>query len=313
MRQTWKGSYPDVSHPSLRSIDDFIDVVRRVERSHPESDALGVATRLMRSKYHDPSWDWLLPSSLGMDGVSIEDGLSRDEVDTLSGEFEVSSPHGPLDPTHIVAAIAAHFEVLSPGSRGVIPRLAQLLIGRLPPAITQRDIATWVGDVASAAAYWRAGYQIPGTSGELEKSDYVARYSPPADVLGDVDGIVVAANYLDDGSGGVSSESLSSALSRYYGDVIHGLSGFKTFCEIEDLKLADGGDSLSLTARDEIDRRVESCTTLFFRWRLPFILWLLARLRVDRRIVRRRRARRDDWLWFSRDFMASIESKLRHE
>lgn len=318
MRQTGKRTYPRVAKPSMRNIDDFVDLTRRVERAYPDDTPLQTAQRIMRTKYHGLSWDWLLPSSSHIPALSPRLPLNGEDVDILSGEFAVLAPTGRVDPTHVMAGLVSHAETSAVGARGIAARLANLAIRGVPRNITQRDIATWVGDVASAAAYWRADYPLNIPSPRM--ADYMSEYSPDEDLLGDIDGIVIAASDPSKDYSFKTMHPLSKTLSRYYDSSFSPTRTriFHAFCAIEQLPIEDDNITLSSTARKSVLNRVRACTEFFFDKDMKIIVWLAKRFASDHEMLfnpfsRVARARIDDWEWFATRFVDYLQSRLSEE
>src|SRR5690606_34240957 len=110
---------PTVTHPSVVTMAQFIDLVRRIEASNTGMSALQIAQLIMRTKYHSRGFDYLLPSSAGGKQVTASGSVTSADVTTLSGEFDVSLPQGgKSDPSHVVVAIVAGAETQAPGAGG---------------------------------------------------------------------------------------------------------------------------------------------------------------------------------------------------
>ena len=50
---------PTVASPSVRTMREYIDLIKRVEAASPGRSALQLATLIMRSKYNSQGFDWL--------------------------------------------------------------------------------------------------------------------------------------------------------------------------------------------------------------------------------------------------------------
>jgi hypothetical protein len=140
--QAYGDPIPTVSRPTVSSMADYIDLVRRIEAANPGRTALQIAQMIMRSKYFSRGFDWLLPSTAGAAGVPASGGVTAADVTTLSGEFDLDlSPSLKEDVSHVITAIVAAAEHSAPGSGGA-GGLAGRLVGSLPSGLSQLDVAS---------------------------------------------------------------------------------------------------------------------------------------------------------------------------
>jgi hypothetical protein len=141
--------------PTIRTMADFIALVRRVEASSPTgNDPIGTARLISRTKYEGEAWDWMLPSTKGQSGVEalphIQEGeeagkrwewrskVTPDDLGSLCFKLIVSVPGGGMeDPMHIIAAIVAEAETQPAGTGAT--GLAGAFVRSLPASV----VAAW--------------------------------------------------------------------------------------------------------------------------------------------------------------------------
>jgi hypothetical protein len=302
---------PDVANPSVKTMRDFIDLIRKVEAANPGKTALNIAQSVMRAKYHSTGWDWLLPSSSNVGPPSATGKVTEADVTTLSGEFDVQLPQGGIeDPSHVIASIVAANEAQAPGAGGA-GGLAGHLVQDLPSGVSQLDVASWAGDPASAAAEWETVHPHP--KGGTTKQAYMDEYSPESDMIGDVDGIAVASKSSATGFVFDMSKPLSDNLERFYFPTAprEGKNRrFHMFCAAEGFSLEADGVTLSGTAIVSIDNRVHALTDYFTRNDPNLLTWVAAT--VDA-LASEFVARGNDWQWFSAKFREFIRRNLSAE
>lgn len=321
---------PTVASPSVTTMRQFIDLVKRVEAANPGQSALQIAQLIMRSKYNSQGFDWLLPTSAGAPGVTASGGVTAADVTTLSGEMTVTLPQGgESDPSHIVTAITAAAEAKAPGAGGAGGTTAKL-VSAPPPGLTQLDIASWAGDPGSAAAEWAAAHPHP--TGGTTKQNYMDEFSPESDMIGDVDGVAMssksaAAGFLFD-----PTASLSSNLERFYypTNPREGKNRrFHTFCSVLGFGLEPDGVTLSSTAVAAIDNRIKAFADWFTSNDPNIQAWMLLHaaptmgsmgggfgmpsMPVYDPIWSLWTARGSDWHWFAEKFRDFVQRNLRAE
>lgn len=317
---------PTVKKPSVLTMSQFIDLVKRVESANP-GDAINTARLIMRTKYNSTAWDWLLPSSAGTAGVSASGGVTSADVNTMGGEFEVDLPYGGrTDPSHIVVGLVANAETQSAGAGGA-GGLKGKLVSQPPAGLSQRDITTWVGDVASAAAEWSVSHPHP--KGGTTKQSYLDEFAPESDLIADVDGIAMTSTNPAQGFAFDHSQPLSANLESFYFAPIPMISGqdrrFHLFCAEEGLSLLSDGVTLTPTSISNIHKRVELNTEWFQKNDPNLLTWVsmntssgggLAGGRINwgsvifsRELVKRA----NDWKWFADKFVDFVQKNLKAE
>jgi len=313
--QRYSDPIPRVQSPTVVTMEQFILLVGRIEAANATMNALQIAQMIMRTKYHSRGFDYLLPSSAGGRQVSAQGAVTASDVTTLSGEFEVTLPQGgQSDPTHVVTAIVAGSETQAPGAGGA-GGVAGRLVQALPGGLSQRDVATWVGDVASAAAEWHTAHPHP--SGGTTKQNYMDEYAPESDLIADVDGVVMTSRTGTTGFAFDPSASLSSNLRRFYFPTAarEGKNRrFHGFCAVEGFGLAPDGLALSRAASGAIDNRVQLNTDWFERNDPNLVTWVA--MNSEGLINPIRDAwidRANDWHWFSERFRDFVQRNLRTE
>jgi hypothetical protein len=309
---------PVVEHPSVASLDELLALIRRIEAAHPERDALTIAQMLLRSKYHTPAWDLLLPSSAAVPPVTARDGVTEDDARTLAGDFTVSIPQGGrIDPSHVVAGIVAAAETQPPGGQ-YAERYRELLVAEIAPELTQLDIATWAGDVGWAIAEWTSARPHP--EGGATREDYLEYYAPEADLAGDVDGVAMTSGDPALGFAFDFAAPLSANLHRFYhpaGSREGKHRSFHIFCALLDFPLQPDGVTLAPAAVARMDARVRHFGHAYAANDPEIRRWVLASVpqpRAARRgggLVAREWARRGpDWRWFAERFRALVQRTL---
>jgi hypothetical protein len=301
------------------TLADWIALIRRVEAAHPNWTALRTAQALMRTKFYSRAFNWLLPSTANMPGVTVGGPVTAADVAFLGGRAVVTLPDGrTMDSAHVVTGIVAAAERQSPGSGGAGGSLAGVIIQPLPPDVTQLDVATWIGDVGSAAANWAVGHPIP--SGGTTQADYVAEFAPDSDLIGDVDGIVMARSTAGTGFAFDYARPLSDNLARYYGTRAAPGTGasrrMHAFCAALGLTLKPDGVTLSDAAGTDIDARVQRFTDWFSR-NDPTLLASMVMASAGQVILQSGLpmwvSRAGDWRWFAAQFKDFLQRYLRLE
>lgn len=260
--QCYGDPIPDVANPTVRTMREYIDLIRRYEAANPSLTALQAAQRIMRTKYHSQGFDWLLPTTAGAAGGRAGGGVTPDDVTTLTGEFDVLLPQGGLmDASHVVTAIVAAAELQAPGAGGAGGLSGRIVSG--PPAgLTQLDIASWAGDPGSAAAEWMTAHPHP--RGGTTMQAYLDEFSPESDMMGDVDGVAMTSMSPSAGFVFDPARPLSDNLERFYFPTAprEGKNRrFHLFCSVLGLALEPDGVTLSPSAVTTIDIRVSSSPT----------------------------------------------------
>ena len=294
------------------TVADWIALVRRVEAAHPDWSALRTAQGLMRTKFHSRAFDWLLPSTAKVAGVEAGGGVTDSDVTFLRGSTDVTLPDGrQMASSHVTTGIVATAERQSAGAGGAGGSSAKHLVRPLPIEVSQIDVATWVGDIGSAAASWAAAHPLP--HGGSTKADYLAEYAPESDLLGDADGVAIAG-------GGFAfdwAKPLSDNLSRYYGTPGVGAGRrWHAFCAALRLTLKVDGVTLSDAAVLDLDARVERFTDWYGK-NDPTLLTWMSIASADHSLwnpfPRMWVQRAGDWRWFAERFRDLVQLGLRAE
>jgi hypothetical protein len=306
---------PVVTAPSVVTMAEFIGLVKRIEAANPGKRALEIARLIMRTKYNAKAWDYLLPSSAGTSGVSAGGGVTSADVTTLTGEFEVTLPQsGPSDPSHIVTALVADAETQAPGAGGSAG-LSGRLVQDLPKGVTQRDVATWVGDVASAAAEWATAHPHP--KGGTTKQTYLDEYAPESDLIADIDGIAMTSRAAGASFVFDPTAPLSSNLQRFYYPSAprEGKNRrFHAFCSQDGLALKPDGISLSARAVNSIEARVRLNADWFEKNDPNLLSWVSLNAGGLFNPIRDAWIdRANDWKWFADKFRSFVETNLKAE
>jgi hypothetical protein len=323
--QRYGDPIPTVAHPTVTTMRQFIDLVRRFEAANPVLTALAIAQRIMRSKYHSRGFDWLLPSTSATPGVAPSAAVTAADVTTLSGEFTVTLPQGgETDPSHIVVAIVAAAETQAPGAGGAGGTLGRL-VQSLPAGLSQLDVASWAGDPGSAAAEWMAAHPLP--NGGTTKQAYMEEYSPQSDMIGDIDGVAMALAPALSVFQFNHAEPLSNNLEQFYFPRVPFIGGkdrrFHIFCAVEGFALAANNVTLSSSAIANIDNRIHLFATWFTAndpniqsWMLlnsPSSAMGMSELPSYNPIWSDWVSRGDDWHWFAQQFRAFLQRNLAAE
>ncbi len=314
--QHYGDTIPTVANPTAKTMEQFIDLVARVEDANAGKSAIEISQLVMRTKYHTSGWDFLLPSSAGNKGVTEKGQVSKDDVTTLTGEFEVQVPGGGAeDASHVVAAITANAEKQAPGSGGG-PIAA--LVQSPPAGVTQRDIATWTGDVASAAANWAVARPVHG--GGTTQQSYMDEYSPESDMIGDIDGVALGSTKAANGFVFNPAQRLSENLRRFYlpAKAREGrYRRFHAFCDVEGFGLEADGITLAAPAAAVIESKVEKNTDWFTKNDPDILTWVSLQANgfeaLFNPIIKEWSKRKDDWKWFAQKFKVFVQKNLLAE
>lgn len=318
---------PTVAHPTVVTMRQYIDLVRRVEVENPGLTALQIAQRLMRSKYHSQGFDWLLPSTAGTSGVSPSGGVTSGDVTTLSGEFDVTLPQGGVeDASHVVTAIVAAAERLSPGAGGAGGLLART-VSAPPAGLTQLDIASWAGDPGSAAGEWMTVHPHP--NGGTTMQNYMDEFSPESDIIGDVDGVAMTSTSAATGFVFDHSIPLSDNLERFYFPTAprEGKNRrFHTFCSVLGFGLQPDGITLAGAAINTIDNRIKAFADWYMANDPNILAWMALNspspsiggnsgmgVPLYNPIYGQWISRANDWRWFAQKFRDFVQRNLNSE
>ncbi len=304
------------SRPTIKTMADFIALVRRVEASTMlGGNPIETARLIFRTKYEGRAWDWMLPSTKGQPGVSQDrygvGQVTADDVASLCFKLIVTVPGGGQeDPMHIIAAIVANAETQAAGTGATgLSRIVR----PLPASVSQRGASTWVGDVGKAAAYWMA--DKPPRGGATTMADYMSEDAPPHDLMADVDGVAMTATshasslaFFD------RAKPLSENLQRFFTPAPR--SGrerrFHLFCSVEGFNLEADGVTLSAAARTMIRAQVKDFA-LWLQSSDPTLLKHFALRGEDRPYMKLLMKRENDWQWFADQFITFVQTNLTAE
>lgn len=309
---------PPVANPTVVTMVQYIDLVRRVEAAHPGWTALRTAQAIMRTKYHTSGWDWLLPSSAGTAGVPATGGVTASDVTTLAGEFDVQLPQGGLeDASHVVASIVAAAERLAPSTNSSGGVIAGVVVAQPPPGLTQLDIASWAGDPGSAAGEWMTAHPHP--KGGTTKQAYMDEFSPESDMIGDIDGVAMASGTAAAGFAFDNTRPLSENLTRFYFPSLprEGKNRrFHIFCSALGFALEPDGVTLTAGAVAAIDARIKAFADWYTANDPNILSWMTIHgnsQNLFNPIPRLWITRANDWRWFAAKFRDFVQRNLTAE
>lgn len=328
-RYGYGGDIPDVANPTVTTMRQFIDLVRKIEAANPGLSALQIAEKIRKTKYHTYAWEKLLPSSKTSTPVAATGGVTSEDVTTLSGDFTITLPQrGRSDPSHIVAALVANAETKAPGWP---------ISDVIPSGVPRLDFASWAGDVGAAAGKWMVA--IPISSGGT-KQDYMNEEAPESDLIADVDGVAMTATSTSSGFVFNPSLPLSDNLEHFYFPTAPRAGKnrrFHTFCAVEGFALEADGVTLSNTAAQTIDSRIHAFADFLTRNDPDILIWMsqhagpsLSGSQSETSfggggpglfgsgglfdpIPKQWIARANDWTWFAQQFRNFVQRNLKAE
>jgi len=305
---------PEVANPSVKTMAEFIALVRRIEAANVGLGALEIAEKIRKTKYHSAGWEKLLPSSEKSLPVTAGGGVTAQDVTTLGGEFDVTLPQGgKADPSHIVAGLVANAETQSPGWP---------ISNVVPSDLSRLDFATWAGDVGSAAGEWMTAHPLP--KGGTGQQAYMDEYAPESDLMGDVDAVAMTSTTKSAGFVFAPTQPLSDNLQRFYFPTAprEGKNRrFHTFCAVEGFALEKDQKTLSGAACTTIDQRVKAFADFYTRNDPDILIWMATNSRQDDfsvlfdpdAVPKLWIRRASDWRWFAEKFRAFLQQNLSGE
>ena len=316
--------------PTVTTMREFIDLVRRIEAANPGLSALQIAQLIMRTKFHSTAWDWLLPSTASAPGVTAGGAVTAEDVMTLSKKLKVTLPQGGLaDPLHIIAGLVAKAETKAPGTEGAGGTLGSF-IQPLPSGVSQLQVATWVGDVGQAAAEWMTDHPHPRGGATLQ--NYMDEFAPEFDLIADVDAVAMTSTSAAAGFVFDPSRPLSDNLERFYFPTAprEGKNRrFHIFCSMEGLALEPDGVTLSAGAITTIGNRVRAFADWFQKNDPEILKWMVLngppltsnpmqfpeqlQFPTYNPIWGEWVKRANDWQWFSQKFRDLVQRNLSAE
>jgi hypothetical protein len=289
----------------------FIDLVKRIELANPGLGALQIAAMIRKTKYNSFAWKQLLPDDTP-GPVAAKGGVKPEDVTTLTGDFDVALPEGgTADPSHVVVAIEAGHE----------KKPAGYPFGDAP-GLSQRDIASWAGDVGSAAAEWMTAHPLP--QGGTSKEDYMTEFAPESDLIGDVDGVAISSASDRAGFAIDLKQPLSSNLEAFYFPAKARLGKnrrFHIFCAAEGLALTPDNVKLATSSQVTIDAKVQTFADFFSKNDPDILTWVvlasksvgLAEQLFGDPVTNRWIERKNDWKWFAERFRSFVDRNLKTE
>lgn len=294
--------------PTIKTMADFIGLVRRIEDSTPTGkDPIATARLISRTKYEGRAWDWMLPSTKGQPGAVASGKVTADDIGSLCFKLVVSLPDGTVeDPMHIIAAIVADAETLSAGTGAT--GLSQI-VRSLPASVSQRSASTWVGDVGKAAAEWMVGH--PLKKGGNDKIDYYLENAGPRDMFANVEGVAMTSKSAAMGFAFDKTKPLSDNLQRF-STPAKGTGRerrFHIFCSVEGFKLEADGTTLTASAKAQIGQRVKD----FALWYQSADPTLIEWATFHQHMLKTWMDREDDWQWFADIFIQFLQNFLTKE
>ena len=295
---------PTVADPTVKTMKEFIELVQRIEAANPGLTALQTAEMIRKSKYHSKGWEQLLPADVVSHPVKASGKVSKADVITLEGEFNVALPTGEVaDPSHVVAGIEAAHEGKPADWGWYITD---------PKGLSQLDISTWAGDVGSAAGEWMAAHPI---SAGTTKEAYMEELAPASDLLGDVEGVALSSHSAASGFAVDLTKTLSDNLTRFYFPK-EAKAGekrrFHTFCSVVGIPLEPGKATLSAAGKTSIEKRVQEFA-MFYDGNDPNILsWMTINSR-NLSLAKQWVKRGNDWKWFAARFIEFVNRNLAAE
>jgi hypothetical protein len=323
------GDIPEVANPTVTTMRQFIDLVRKIEAANPGLSALQIAEKIRKSKYHTYAWEKLLPSSKTSTPVTATGGVTAEDVATLSGEYTITLPQGgQSDPSHIVAALVANAETKAPGWP-----ISEVI----PSGVPRLDFASWAGDVGAAAGKWMVA--IPISSGRT-KQDYMNEEAPESDLIADVDGVAMTATSTSSGFVFNPSLPLSDNLEHFYFPIATRAGKnrrFHTFCAVEGFALEADGVTLSNNAVQTIGSRIHAFADFLTRNDPDILIWMSQHAGPSLSgsppvtpfgggepglfgsgglfdpIPKQWIARANDWTWFAQQFCNFVQRNLKAE
>jgi len=297
--------------PTIKTMADFIALVRRVEESTSTGkDPIATARLISRTKYEGSAWDWLLPSTKGQAGTVAGGKVTADDIGSLCFKLVVSLPDGSVeDPMHVIAAIVADAETVSAGTGATG---LSGFVNPLPASVSQRSASTWVGDVGKAAAEWMTAHPLP--SGGEDKVDYMLENAGPRDLLANVEGIAITSKSAPSGFAFDKTKPLSDNLQQFYTPA-KGTGRerrFHIFCSVEGFALEKDGVTLTAGAKTAIGQRVKDFAEWYqkndpalLKWRVLVTgNWSISKKWVNRA---------GDWQWFADTFIKFLQNFLAKE
>lgn len=206
--------YKKAAAAPLRTLDDLLILVKRVEAAYPGEDWKGITTRIRKSYYDGFLWDSMIKDredypGLAWPPLAVEDYKAFTEA-KKSPELAINGQS--VDIGHVFTGLdAMNFTntgtvMWSEGIQG-------------PPG------ATWAGDVGSALAVW----DVETDGDAAKRENYYNTYASSDDMLGDVDGIAIKL-MPKGGEKDMGGNNLSDRLRWYYSSVGGATMRYTNFC-----------------------------------------------------------------------------------
>jgi hypothetical protein len=246
----------------LKTLEDLLTLVKRVEAAYPGDDWKGITTRIRKSYYDGFLWDSMIKerdsySGLAWPPLSVEDYKAFTEA---KDEPELMINGESVDIGHLFTGLdAMNFQ-----KTGTIMSTA---------GVHGPSGATWGGDVGSALALWT----IKGQKDRTKREDfYENQLATKDDMLGDIDG--VASKLMPPGGEAEMGGNRLSDRLRWYYQGGNGKKGgasmrFTNFCNASGFLWTGRGSSIALgstavlTIRQQIDHFAKAFGVQ--HWRIP--------------------------------------------
>lgn len=245
-----EGDYEDISNvtPSpLSTMNDFIDLVERVEAAYAGYAWQDVASKIRKERYPGPggryggikasfTWDDLIDEQQDLSPLQTSH-IPIEDIAALRTTGSVTHNGQTIDIGHVMTGLDS---MNFPETNGIFER----------HNMSGPAAATWSGDVGSSLVNWATDAPLNDASAARKERFYTS-YTSVADLLGDIDGINI---------GGMpnigASDSLSLRLKKYYRVNVSTQANkrYTNFCQVSGFQQVNG--ALSSSARAYIREQV---------------------------------------------------------
>ncbi len=212
---TYKVDFDRSARPKVQitTIEDFILFVEQVERAYPAAKPAEVAAEIRQVWFSDVNWELLVASQgirSGGDLVDIETeapiatAFDMKQIAPPGGSLQLTTPMGSVDVGHLLAGIDANLsgaptaypegfleerEGITGGDHDTFKSEAKYDALKAAHKGDVRDFTTWSGDLGQAYAEYLIDRHLLGNP-KATLADWVARKSPPEELLGDIHGYI---------------------------------------------------------------------------------------------------------------------------
>ena len=183
---------------ALRTVADFIAIVRRVEGAYNE-DWRRTVVRLRKVYYSGGNWPQMIAGRENVAPLAPRGALTASDIAALRKAPVLTHNGAAIDVGHVLTGLDA---ANHPQTAGLV-NLA---------GIKSKAGSTWSGDVGSAVAHYIHDGRNPKLRGKGLNAYYDSYFSA-ADKLGDLDGLALSKAPAATSGGG----KLSGRLTAYYG------------------------------------------------------------------------------------------------